>query len=567
MSAGRRIASSPGLGVSCAGRITGAYRVGGGMDLIEVRDLDGPNLFALRPVLKLEVRLDGGEVVSRRAQGAARVVLGLGMVDAPLVALRDVVSELHQRIGLSVAELGVRALDTPGHYVLFYDWSWRETALEIGRQAYLAVTNGLPDDPAPVLRDLLEQDRARNDVPLVIRDEQRTIPTVGITGTNGKTTTTRMVAHILRMAGRHVGWTSTSGVYIDGEQVIEGDYTGPSGARRVLEDPTVEIAVLETARGGILLRGLAYESNDVGVFLNVSPDHLDMQGVGTVESLAEVKSIVVRVTRPDGLVVLNADDPLVLALRSSVHAPVLLTSQGQAVSELERHTLDGGQAVVSDGVTIWRHLDGERHPLIELTDVPATYGGAAIHMIENALAAIGAVIGLGFSEEQIVEGLRTFRSDIRTNAGRLNVFRLDGRVIVVDYAHNEQGLAVLLGFARRVAADDGRVFAIVGTAGDRQDAQLRGLGMLGAQLSDRLYLKETGRYLRGREPGEVTALMQDGVSSSGHPQRLAGVFDSEHAGLLAALSESTAGDAIAIMCLEEQLTVLRELRDRGAEEW
>ncbi|HYI15162.1 MAG TPA: Mur ligase family protein, partial [Thermomicrobiales bacterium] len=451
--------------------------------------------------------------------------------------------------------------------VLFYDWAWRESALEIGRIAYSAVSGFLEVDPSPELLTLLTRDRERDDRPGWIRDGQRRIPSVGITGTNGKTTTTRMLAHIVRSAGRHVGWTSTSGVYIDGEQVIEGDYTGPSGAWRVLQDPVVEVAVLETARGGILLRGLAYESNDVGVFVNVSADHLDMQGVGTVETLAEVKSVVVRVTKPDGLVVLNADDPLVLAQRSRVQAPVLLTSQGLAAEVVAEHVADGGQAIVSDGVTIRTHRNRHCQPLIDLADVPATFGGAATHMVENVLAAIGAAVGLGFSDEQIVDGLRTFRSDIRSNAGRLNVFRLDGRVVVVDYAHNEQGLEVLLGFARRMAGSSGRVCAIVGTAGDRQDAQLRGLGTMGAELADRLYLKETGRYLRGREPGEVTALMCEGVSASRHPDRLAGTFDGEHAALVTALADSTAGDTIALMCLEEQLTVLRELRDRGAEEW
>ncbi|MEX1157436.1 MAG: Mur ligase family protein [Thermomicrobiales bacterium] len=538
-----------------------------GMDLIEVRDLDGPNLFALRPVVKLETRLEVDESVSDDAREITGETLGVNISEAPLAALRDAVTALHERAGLPAPEMGVRALDTPGHHVLFYDWPWRETALGIGRLAHLAVASGLADDPRPALTALLEADRGRDDRPLWIRDDQRRIPSIGVTGTNGKTTTTRMIAHILRTAGRHVGWTSTSGVYIDGEQVIEGDYTGPSGARRVLDDSSVEIAVLETARGGILLRGLAYESNDVGVFLNVSADHLDMQGVGTVETLAAVKSVVVRVTKPDGLVVLNADDPLVLAQRSSLRAPVLLTSRSPSSEEIARHTAVGGQAIVSDGATVWHHANGERHRLVELANVPATFNGAATHMVENMLAAIGAAVGIGLSPEQIVDGLLTFRSDMRSNAGRLNVFRLDGRAIIVDYAHNEQGLEVLLSFARRLAGVSGRVAAIVGTAGDRQDAQLRGLGKLGATLADRLYLKETGRYLRGREPGEVTALMHEGVVESEHVDRLAGIFEGEHSALLAALSDAAAGDTIAIMCLEEQLTILRELRDRGAEEW
>jgi len=537
------------------------------MDLIDVRDLDGPNLFALRPVIKLEVRHGDSDQVAEPARKTVRTLFGLEMSDKPLATLQEVVAALHVQIGLAIPAMGVRPLDTPGHQVVFFDWSWRETALEIGRLAHAIVTSGIEGNPGPALINLLDQDRERDDGPLWIRNDQRRIPSVGITGTNGKTTTTRMVAHIVRSVGQHVGWTSTSGVYIDGEQVIEGDYTGPSGARRILEDQAVEVAILETARGGILLRGLAYESNDVSVFLNVSPDHLDMQGVGTVETLAVVKSVVVRVTKPDGLVVLNADDPLVLAQQANVFAPVLLTSQGGAPDAVERHTAADGQAVVSDGKTVWRYLNGSRRPLIELTEIPATYGGAATHMVENALAAIGAAIGLGLSNEQIVDGLRSFSSDMRLNAGRLNVFRLEGRVVVVDYAHNEQGLEVLLSFARRMTGETGQVVAIVGTAGDRTDDQLRGLGTIGVERADRLFLKETGRYLRGREPGEVTARMLEGVASSAHPERLAGTFDGEHVALLTALSETNPGDVIAIMCLEEQLTVLRELRDRGAEEW
>jgi UDP-N-acetylmuramyl tripeptide synthase len=188
-------------------------------------------------------------------------------------------------------------------------------------------------------------------------------------------------------------------------------------------------------------------------------------------------------------------------------------------------------------------------------------------MVENALAAVGAAIGMKLSDEQIVAGLTSFRSDIQSNAGRLNVFRLDGRIIVVDYAHNEQGLAMLLGFARRMAGEHGRVASVIGTAGDRTDQQLRGIGALGAELADRIYLKETSRYLRGREPGDVTALMLAGIEGSRHPDRLAGSFVGERDALVRALADSTSGDVIAIMCLEEQLTVLRELRDRGAEEW
>jgi cyanophycin synthetase len=537
------------------------------MELIEVRDLDGPNLFALRPVLKLEIRLGHDDRVSPEARESSSRILSADIGDDPLNALQLAIAQLHRFVGLDQPDVATRPLDAPGHTAIYYDWTWRETALEIGRLAFQAVERGLDADPTEVLERLLRRDIERDDQPIWIRDDRRRIPSIGITGTNGKTTTTRMIAHILRTTGAHVGWTSTSGVYIDGEQVIDGDYTGPSGARRVLEDATVEIAVLETARGGILLRGLAYESNDVGVFINVSADHLDMHGVATVESLAEVKSVVVRVTRPEGLVVLNADDPLVLAQAANVQAPVLMFSQSVTCEPIAAHIAAGGAALASDGAAIVRWADGEWRKLVDLNDVPATYGGAARHMVENALAATGATLGMNVSEEQIVSGLTTFRSDIRSNAGRLNVFRLDGRVVVVDYAHNEQGLEMLLGFARRMAGDSGRVATVIGTAGDRTDEQLRGLGVIAAELADRVYLKETSRYLRGREPGDVTGMMLVGVLGSSHPDRLVGSFDGELDAFLSALGDSSDGDVIAIMCLEEQLTILRELRDRGAEEW
>jgi cyanophycin synthetase len=171
----------------------------------------------------------------------------------------------------------------------------------------------------------------------MITDAERRIPAIAVTGTNGKTTTTRLIGHMFMQQGKHVGWSSTSGVYIDGEEVIAGDYSGPSGARRVLTDPSVEVAVLETARGGILLRGLACESNDVSVFTNISGDHLNLHGVRTVEGLAEVKAVVVHTTRPDGVAVLNADDPLVMSATRDTRAGPLLFALDENNAAVARH--------------------------------------------------------------------------------------------------------------------------------------------------------------------------------------------------------------------------------------
>ena len=522
------------------------------MELVEVRDLDGPNLFARIPVIKLEIRIEPGE----------------RDVDQTCGELEEQIGQWHQVAGLDVPAVGRKDIDTPGHHALFFGWEWRETALAIAEAAFESVQSGTDQSETVArLEALLRQDRERDDRPDWVRDSERTIPAVGITGTNGKTTTTRLLAHICMTAGKHVGWSSSSGVYIDGQKVIEGDYTGPSGARRVLHDPSVEIAVLETARGGILLRGVAYESNDVGVFLNLTADHLYLQGVETLETLAEVKSVVIQATRPDGLVVLNADDPVVLAQRERVQAEVLLFSQNPDNREFQAHVEAGGKALLRRGDVLLSIDGGQEQELARLDAVPMTFNGTARHMVENALAGCGAAIGLGFSVEQIAAGLTTFRSNVESNVGRLNVFKLEERLIVVDYAHNESGLIELLRFSRALMNGDGCLTAIIGTAGDREDEVLVGLGRIAGSSADRIYIKENPGYLRGRDLGTSNELMHAGVSEVGALERLAGIYPSEHAALLAAIDESKAGDAIVMMCVEDQITVLRELRDRDAQEW
>ncbi|MBA2452705.1 MAG: hypothetical protein H0V47_06010 [Chloroflexia bacterium] len=522
------------------------------MELVEVRDLDGPNLFVLAPAIKLEVRIE----------------LGQRDVDAALDRLAELIGELHQRVGLDAPEVGRSVIDTEHHYALFYLWEWRSCAMEIAETAY-NILNGTTslEDAAPRMKDALALDRQNEDRPEWVRDIERRIPVVGVTGTNGKTTTTRLLAHIARQAGKHVGWSSSSGVYIDGEKVLEGDYTGPSGARRVLLDPDVEIGMLETARGGILLRGVAYESNDVSVFLNLTPDHLYLQGVETLETLAAVKSVVIQVTRPEGLVVLNADDPLVLAQRRRVRANMLLTSQSADNPEIQAHILAGGRAVVRDDDLFVLHCGQERQTITTLANAPMTFNGAARHMVENALAACGAAHGLGFTVDEIAAGLSTFRSDVTSNVGRLNVFRLDDRIIVVDYAHNESGLQELLRFARALMPEPGRLAAIIGTAGDRDDEVLVSLARIAGRDADTVYIKENPRYLRGRELEDASRLMRAGLADAGALDRLSGLYPGEQSALLAALDHSAAGDAIVVMCVEEQIPILRDLRDRGAEEW
>ncbi|RIK42971.1 MAG: Mur ligase [Chloroflexi bacterium] len=537
------------------------------MQLVEIRDLDGPNLFLLQPAIKIELVVSPDDRLTPEAAAALAEHYAFSPTTDPISALKSIIAALHRQVGLDVLELGERRLDAADHIVVYYPWQWRSCSVGIAQHAVEALIAGDITDATESLRSMLATDQATNDTPLWVRDNERNKPTVAITGTNGKTTTTRLVAHICREAGRHTGWSSSSGVYIDGVQVMEGDYTGPSGARRVLEDPDVEIAVLETARGGILLRGVAFESTDVAVMINVTSDHLSLQGIETVDTLAEVKSVVVRLAKPEGLVVLNADDPRVAAQRRRVRAEVLFTTQDIANPVVVEHIAAGGRVLarIADAIVL---IDGDtRTHVIDLVDTPITWGGVARHMVENSLCAAGAALGLGFSIEQIAHGLHTFRSDIRSNAGRLNVFRLNGRIIVVDYAHNESGLEALIQFARGLMGGSGRLSAIVGTAGDRQDDVLTGIGRIAARRADRVYIKENLRYLRGRPAEEIVALIRRGVNEGEGLGKLAGIFPSEHAALVAALDRTDPGDAVAIMCVQDQLAIYRELRDRGAEEW
>ena len=232
--------------------------------------------------------------------------------------------------------------------------------------------------------------------PAWIRDEARRIPVVSITGTNGKSTVTRLITHILLQAGHHVGTTTSDGILVDERMVDAGDWTGPGGAAVVLGRDDVDVAVLETARGGLVLRGMGYESNDASVFTNVSSDHLDLQGIHTLPELAEVKATVCRVTKPDGWVVLNADDPLVAAIARRVRARVSYFSMDPDASPLlARHRRAGGRAHVLRHGRLVEWNGPDEHEILEVTDLPVALGGFARHNVANALAAAGGARAMG----------------------------------------------------------------------------------------------------------------------------------------------------------------------------
>jgi cyanophycin synthetase len=543
------------------------------MRLVELRDLDGPNLFLAGPAIKLELALDLAPGMDR-ADTAAEAVAALaarfeplGMTDddrpegegeAGLGALlADALAAIHERSGAPVPATRWADLEAPGHRALAFGWEHRRFALAAGRLLAAAVVDepgARPDlrSAAAALADLLATTEP-DDAPLMVRDGERAKPIVAVTGTNGKTTTTRMIAHILTEAGMRPGWSSTAGVWVGGEEVLAGDYSGPAGARRVLDDPAADVAVVETARGGILLRGLAFEHCDVAVFTNVSADHLGLHGVHTIEELARVKSVVVRAVRANGWAVLNADDPLVRGAASATAAGRFWVTQNAANPHVLADLADGGRALLAKDGAIIEARGDEEHRLVALADVPATFGGDARHMVENALCAAAACLALGVAREAVAEGLRGFGRDPAHNPGRNEVLSVRGATVVIDYAHNEVGLAHLLRLARGFVAPDGRLLVIVGSAGDRADDAIRRLGEVAAEGADRVLVKESARYLRGRgSPTEVTDLIEAGLrAATGAAVAAADHFPDQLAALDAALAALRPGDALAIMSFEE----------------
>lgn len=335
------------------------------------------------------------------------------------------------------------------------------------------------------------------------------IPIFAITGTNGKTTTTRLIAHILRNSGRAVGFTTTDGTYIGNEQILTGDNTGPVSAQLVLKDPTVEVAVLETARGGIIRSGLGFDYCDIGVVLNVAADHLGLKDVNTLEDLARVKSVVPRAVGKRGFAVLNAEDELVYKMKELVSGTVVCFSLDENHPNIVRRAERGRISCVYENgyVTI---LKGKWKVRIEkVVNIPLTYGGKAEFMIQNVLAATLACFVHGVSIEDIRVGLTTFNAGLAQTPGRLNFIEVGQATVLMDYAHNPAGFRSLVKFISKLPNKYRTVILTV--PGDRRDEDIREMGEIAGGAFDRVVIR-AGHYLRGRDAAEVAKLLEEGIN-------------------------------------------------------
>ncbi|HWJ22164.1 MAG TPA: cyanophycin synthetase [Gemmatimonadaceae bacterium] len=347
---------------------------------------------------------------------------------------------------------------------------------------------------------------------------EATIPVIAITGTNGKTTTARLTAHLFRHTGLTVGFTTTDGVYLQNRLVMEGDMTGPFSANIILSNPTVDVAVLETARGGILRAGLGFDECDVGVVLNVTADHLGLGGINTLEQLADVKSVIPAVVKREGHAVLNADDPLVLAMRERTAGDlVLISTQPEGANDaFEDHLARNGiaariETLSPGGETFVIRRGRLRIPIAAVRDVPLMIGGAARFQAQNVLAAIVTAYVRGMRYDDIRAGLLSFFPSASLTPGRLNVVRAGRGRVVLDYAHNAAAVAGLMDFVHRIEAR--RRIGVITAPGDRRDEDLRALGRLCATL-DHVIVKEDENR-RGRDEGAIARIIADGLREGG----------------------------------------------------
>lgn len=454
----------------------------------------------------------------------------------------DVTDEVHpKQIELAVKAASYIGLDVAGVDVVMESISLPPTEQEGGI---------IEVNAAPGLRmHLYPSEGKKRDVgehivtALFPQGQPTRVPVISITGTNGKTTTTRMLEYVLRQHGLFTGMCCTDGLYYNGQHVRAGDLTGPDGAGAVLGHPEVEVAVLETARGGIVRRGLGYDRADVAVICNVREDHLGQDGIECLDDLIHVKSLVAEAVYKDGTVVLNADEANVNIIAKRVWEKIIYFSCQEDNITVRRHLGKGGKALFLRRGTIVA-AQGNRVLLVgRVRDFAVTFAGRARHQVENLLSALAACWGYGLSPRQAGFYLRNFASSPQDNPGRANLYQVGQVQVVVDYGHNPDGFAKMGELVRKIKT--GRTLAVIGVPGDRNNELIFTAGRTAAQYFDYLLIKED-TDLRGRQPGEVTAILREGALSAGIEAACIAEIAQEAEAVRTALQLADDGDLVVV---------------------
>lgn len=422
-----------------------------------------------------------------------------------------------------------------------------------GFRMHLAPTEGLPRNVAAPVIDKLFPPGATSRIPIV-----------AISGTNGKTTTTRLIAHMAKMKGYKVGYTTSDGVYIQNRLLMTGDCTGPASAEFVLRDPTVNFAVLESARGGLLRAGLGFKNCDIGIVTNVAADHLGLKGIHTIEQLAKVKAVIPETVSPEGTAILNADDELVYAMRKNVECNVALFSLDENNPHIKAIQKVGGiSAIYENGyITICR---GEwKMRVIKAVNVPLTFGGKATFMIQNVLPAVITAYLRGFSIEDMKMSLETFIPSATQTPGRLNLFKFKNFQILLDYAHNAAGMRALKQFTDNLDATV--KVGIIAGIGDRREEDNNEMGGIAAEMFDEIIIRQD-KNLRGKTEEELIKMLKDGIIKK-DPNKKIKIIPSEKEAILYAVKNAKKG-ALIVLCsdvIPDALNLVKELKEKEANE-
>lgn len=387
------------------------------------------------------------------------------------------------------------------------------------------------------------------------------IPIIAITGTNGKTTTSRLIAHICKTSGYKVGFTTSDGVYIQNQMMMKGDCTGPKSAEFVLKDPTVDMAVLESARGGILKNGLAFSNCDIAIVTNVTADHIGLGGIHTLEQMAKVKSVLPETVFKHGFAILNAEDDLVYAMRKGLDCNVALFSMDENNKRIVQHCKKGGIAAVYENgyVTIMKGTWKIR--IEKVTEIPITFGGKAAHNIMNTLPSILACyLFKNMSVGDIRNALHTFVPSSSQTPGRLNLFQFKNFKFLVDFAHNPAGLNLLCDFVNQL--DSTYKVGIISGTGDRRDEDIREIGRISARNFDEIVIRQD-RNLRGRTAEEIINLLVEGINESKPKDIPLTIIQDEKEAILHAYKNVRPGAIITIMCdvIPDTIEFIKKLKE------
>lgn len=419
-----------------------------------------------------------------------------------------------------------------------------------GFRMHIEPSEGLPRNVAEPVVDMLFP-----------KGSNGRIPIIAITGTNGKTTTTRLTAHIAKSAGKKVGYTTSDGVYIQNQLMMRGDCTGPVSSQFVLKDPTVDFAVLECARGGILKNGLAFNHCEVAIITNVAADHMGLGGINNLEQMAKLKAVVAETVFPHGYVVLNADDDLVYEMRKGLNCKVALFSMDENSPRIKKHSKDGGLSAIYENGNITILKGTWKIRVMNVKDIPITFEGKAEHNITNCLSAVLATyLYRDITLDDIRSALASFMPSPLQTPGRLNFFHFKNFTFLADFAHNPHGLQLLCDFVEKL--DYPKKIGVISGTGDRRDEDIRKLGEISATYFDEIIIR-CDKNLRGREADEIISLLQDGIARV-NPKTPTMVIVNENEALEYIYSHPQEGALYTIMCdvVAGALDKIKELKER-----